>query len=197
MYPQLQLNLASSDDSIGLEKFGKPAQLPRGKHLHPLPSPISSRTPLQQAVQLQVGSCHEEEIHLLVLEQATTEIIQGCPWKIRHQPEICCKTGKVLKWGNQCFHSCFPNLTPLRSSLPASLEICATSIESHPEKLYVKIPNCYCTFQDIHYPFPSSPSRPAPQRFQSSGADRWRGGAVMESPDSHTTPLFRSQSPEF
>ncbi|KAK3556180.1 hypothetical protein QTP70_005583 [Hemibagrus guttatus] len=59
---------------------------------------------------LQVGALHCEELHLLVLENATTDIILGRPWLELHDPVLSWKTGEILKWGEHCFGACFPNL---------------------------------------------------------------------------------------
>ncbi|MGL5841048.1 MAG: retropepsin-like aspartic protease, partial [Aeromonas hydrophila] len=55
---------------------------------------------------LQVGALHCEELHLLVLENATTDIILGRPWLELHDPVLSWKTGEILKWGEHCFGAC-------------------------------------------------------------------------------------------
>ncbi|KAK3564897.1 hypothetical protein QTP86_030837 [Hemibagrus guttatus] len=59
---------------------------------------------------LQVGALHTEEIYLLVLEDSTADIVLGHPWLEQHDPILYWKTGEILKWGEQCFGACFPNL---------------------------------------------------------------------------------------
>ncbi len=96
-----------------------------------------------------MGHLHEENIQLLVLEEANTEIILGHPWFAVHKPQIAWRTGDVLKWGNQCFPDCFRSLP--RQSPPAKpiLSLNATSIESPVDQQSVDIPECYSHFRDV------------------------------------------------
>ncbi|KAK3541689.1 hypothetical protein QTP86_000757 [Hemibagrus guttatus] len=112
---------------------------------------------------LQVGALHCEELHLLVLENATTDIILGRPWLELHDPVLSWKTGEILKWGEHCFGACFPNLPapspPQVHHLPAQ----ATSVESPPEACPPDIPACYSHFRDVFCPRKASklpPHRP-------------------------------------
>ncbi len=103
-------------------------------------------------ITLRVGHLHKENIQLLVLEEANTDIILGCPWFAVHEPQIAWRTGYVLKWGNQCFPDCFPSLP--RPSPPAKpiLSLKATSIESPVDQQSVDIPEYYSQFRDIFCP---------------------------------------------
>ncbi len=100
-------------------------------------------------ITLHVGLLHEENIQLLVLEEANTDIILGRPWFAVHEPQIAWRTGDVLKWGNQCFPYCFPSLP--RPSPPAKpiLSLNATSIESPVDQQSVDIPEDYSHFSDV------------------------------------------------
>ncbi len=91
-------------------------------------------------ITLRVGHLHEENIQLLVLEEANTDIILGRPWFAVHEPQIAWRTGDVLKWGNQCFTDCFPSLP--RPSPPAKpiISLNATSTESPVDQQTVDIP---------------------------------------------------------
>ncbi len=91
-------------------------------------------------ITLGVGLLHEENIQILVLEEANTDIILGRLWFAIHEPQIAWRTGDVLKWGNQCFPNCFPSLP--RPSPPAKpiLSLNATSIESPVDQQSVDIP---------------------------------------------------------
>ncbi len=114
-------------------------------------------------ITLRMGLLHEENIQLLVLEEANTDIILGRPWFAVHEPQIACRTGDVLKWGNQCFPDCFPSL--LRPSPPAKpiLSLNATSIESPVDQQSVDIPEDYSHFSDVFCPKKASqlpPHRP-------------------------------------
>ncbi len=106
---------------------------------------------------------HEENIQLLVLEEANTDIILGCPWFAVHEPQIAWRTGDVLKWGNQCFPDCFPSLPRPSSPAKPILSLNATSIESPVDQQSVDIPEDYSHFSDIFCPKKASelpPHRP-------------------------------------
>ncbi len=114
-------------------------------------------------INLRVGLLHEEDLHLLVLEDSTADVILGRPWLVQHNPTLSWKSGEVLKWGESCFHDCFPDMPhPPRKTL-APLPICTTSIESPVEKQSVDVPSCYAPFSDIFCPKRASklpPHRP-------------------------------------
>ncbi|KAK3564749.1 hypothetical protein QTP86_024968, partial [Hemibagrus guttatus] len=103
-------------------------------------------------LRLQVGALHCEELHLLVLENATTDIILGRPWLELHDPVLSWKTGEILKWGEHCFGACFPNLPapvpPQVHHLPAQ----ATLVESPRKACPPDIPACYSHFRDVFCP---------------------------------------------
>ncbi len=103
-------------------------------------------------ITLRVGQLHEENIQLLVLEEANTDIILGRPWFAVHEPQIAWRAGDVLKWGDQCFPDCFPSLP--RPSPPAKpiLSLNATSIESPVDQQSVDIPEYYSHFSDVFCP---------------------------------------------
>uniref|UniRef100_A0A8C1TEZ2 CCHC-type domain-containing protein n=1 Tax=Cyprinus carpio TaxID=7962 RepID=A0A8C1TEZ2_CYPCA len=103
-------------------------------------------------IQLQVGILHKEMIHLLVLEESTTDVVLGRPWLEQHNPVLSWSTGKILKWGETCFMDCFPEVPVPSSQLHQPLSVCATSIESPLEKRSVDIPPCYAPFSDVFCP---------------------------------------------
>ncbi|ROK35612.1 Retrotransposon-derived protein PEG10 [Anabarilius grahami] len=49
---------------------------------------------------LQIGILHQEDIHLLVLEESTSDVILGRPWLDQHDPNISWRTGDILKWAS-------------------------------------------------------------------------------------------------
>ncbi len=112
-------------------------------------------------LQLQIGQLHQETLHLLVLEGSTVDIILGHPWLVQHNPILSWKTGKVLKWGDDCFSQCFPHLPRSSPAIPVSLPIHSTSIESPVEKQSVDIPSCYAPFTDVFLPPESCPATTA------------------------------------
>ncbi len=103
-------------------------------------------------ITLRVGHLHEENIQLLVLEEANTDIILGCPWFAVHEPQIAWLTGDVLKWGNQCFPDCFPNLPWPSPPTKPILSLNATSIECPVDQQSVDIPGYYYHFRDVFCP---------------------------------------------
>uniref|UniRef100_A0A8C1BTA6 Gypsy retrotransposon integrase-like protein 1 n=1 Tax=Cyprinus carpio carpio TaxID=630221 RepID=A0A8C1BTA6_CYPCA len=114
-------------------------------------------------VQLTLGLLHMESIKLLVLEGSTADIILGRPWLMQHNPIISWSSGEILRWGDQCFPSCFPNCPAPSKSPHQTLPLNTTSIESPPEKRSVNIPSCYKEFHDVFCPYKASqlpPHRP-------------------------------------
>ncbi len=103
-------------------------------------------------LQLQIGQLHQEELHLLVLEGSTVDIILGRPWLVQHDPHLSWKTGEVLKWGNSCFPHCFPRLPRPLTTVPVQLPIHSTSVESPVEKQSVNVPSSYSHFSDVFCP---------------------------------------------
>ncbi|ROL48149.1 Retrotransposon-derived protein PEG10 [Anabarilius grahami] len=80
-------------------------------------------------LKLQVGLLHHEDIHLLVLEDSTADVVLGRPWLEQHNPTISWNTGEILKWGETCFSGCISDL-PVPPLPPSELSLGATSIES-------------------------------------------------------------------
>ncbi len=103
-------------------------------------------------LQLQIGQLHQEELHLLVLEGSTVDIILGHPWLVQHDPHLSWRTGEVLKWGKSCFPHCFPRLPRPLTTVPVQLPVHSTSVESPVEKQSVNIPSSYAHFSDVFCP---------------------------------------------
>ncbi|KAK3510954.1 hypothetical protein QTP70_027807, partial [Hemibagrus guttatus] len=73
------------------------------------------------------------------------------------------QTGEILKWGEQCFGGCFPNLPIPESPCLREVPVHATSVESPLEARTTNIPACYSRFQDVFCPRKASklpPHRP-------------------------------------
>ncbi len=114
-------------------------------------------------INLRVGLLHEEDLHLLVLEDSTADVILGRPWLVQHNPILSWKSGEILKWDDSCFPDCFPDMPRPPRKTPAPLPICTTSIKSPMEKQSVDVPSCYAAFSDIFCPKRASklpPHRP-------------------------------------
>ncbi|XP_048028346.1 receptor-type tyrosine-protein phosphatase H-like [Megalobrama amblycephala] len=103
-------------------------------------------------LQLRVGILHVEDIHLLVLEDSTADVVLGCPWLEQHSPTISWHTGEILKWGEHCFSSCFSELPVPKSPCSKKISVCTTSIESPIKKRSTDIPSCYAPFSDVFCP---------------------------------------------
>ncbi len=114
-------------------------------------------------ITLHIGLFHTEDIHLLVLEGSTADIILGHPWLVQHNPILSWKTGEVLKWGKDCFPGFFPvTPSPLKTATKV-IPVNSTTIESPIGKQSVDIPACYAPFSDVFCPKQASrlpPHRP-------------------------------------
>ena len=118
---------------------GKPLGRGRVRHFSP-------------TLTLRVGHLHEETITFMVLEESTADIILGRPWLILHQPHIHWSTGEILQWGENCFDRCIHRPRrkgPSSSSVPSSLPVQSTSVESPETQVNVAIPPAYRAFQDV------------------------------------------------
>ncbi|KAK3537154.1 hypothetical protein QTP70_002657 [Hemibagrus guttatus] len=124
--------------------------------------------PLQQVrylagpLHLQIGALHTE-IYLLVLEDSTADVVLGRPWLEQHNPILSWKTGEIMKWGEQCFKGCFPQLPVPNPPCSHEVLVHATSVESPLEARSMAIPACYSRFSDVFCPreaFKLPPHRP-------------------------------------
>lgn len=95
-------------------------------------------------ITLRLGLLQSEEIHLLVLEGSTVDVILGRPWLVKHNP--------ILSRSTDCFPGCFP-VTPSPAKKPTEiLPVNSTSIESPVKKQSVDIPPCYAPFNYVFCP---------------------------------------------
>ncbi|KAI2662149.1 Transposon Tf2-9 polyprotein [Labeo rohita] len=112
------------------------------------------------AIYLQIGILHKERIQLLVLEDATVDVILGHPWLVKHDPILSWGTGEVLQWGQDCITNCCLEVPrPVKKSIPVYI----TSVESPVANQSVKIPAIYSHFSDVFCPKRASqlpPHRP-------------------------------------
>ncbi len=102
--------------------------------------------------ELQIGQLHQEELHLLVLEGSTVDIILGRPWLVQHDPHLSWRTEEVLKWVKSCFPHCFPRLPRPLTTVPIQLPVHSTFVESPVEKQSVNIPSSNSHFSDVFCP---------------------------------------------
>ncbi|KAL1261443.1 hypothetical protein QQF64_006708 [Cirrhinus molitorella] len=93
---------------------------------------VRHRTP---EIQLQIGIFHVEHLSLLVLEEATVDIVLGCPWLI-------------LQWTSFCHLHCLKDL-PKPTTSASKLTVCSTSVESPQPVKEPSIPPVYRAFQDV------------------------------------------------
>ncbi len=180
---RLRLHLATYDDTYGLEKFIQLAircsnrlqscsaessvaiATPpiRQPEISDPPEPMQTATTAYRLRrdELQIGQLHQEELHLLVLEGSTVDIILGCPWLVQHEPHLSWRTEEVLKWFKSCFPHCFPRLPRPLTTVPVQLPVHSTSVESPVEKQSVNIPSSYSHFSDCFLPQESCPATTA------------------------------------
>lgn len=59
-------------------------------------------------IKVQVGVLHLEQIHFLVLEGSTMDIVFGYPWLCKHSPVLSWHTGEIMKWSFQNLHGSHP-----------------------------------------------------------------------------------------
>ncbi len=125
-------------------------------------------------ITLRIGLFHTEDIHLLVLEGSTADIILGRPWLVQHNPIMSWKTGEVLKWGS--FPGCFSvTPSPLKTAMKV-IPVNSTTIESPIGNQSVDIPACYAPFRDIFCP--KQASRLPPHRLWDCAIDLILGEPV-------------------
>ncbi|KAK3570544.1 hypothetical protein QTP86_022080 [Hemibagrus guttatus] len=142
----------------------KTTTTPKVYHIHTVTGKLLRQVHyLAGPLHLQVGALHTEEIHLLVLENSTADVVLGCPWLEQHNPIISWKTGEIMKWGEQCFTDCFQKLPVPNHPCSHKVPIYATSVESPLEARSMAIPACYSRFHDVFCPREASklpPHRP-------------------------------------
>ncbi len=103
-------------------------------------------------ITLRIGLFHTEDIHLLLLDGSTADIILGRPWLVQHNPILSWKTGEVLKWGKYCFPGCFPvTPSPLKTATKV-IPVNSTTIEEPSGNQSMDIPACYAPFRDVFCP---------------------------------------------
>ncbi len=171
---RLRLHLATYDDTYGLEKFIQLAircsnrlqscsaessvaiATPpiRQPEISDPPEPMQTATTAYRLRRdkLQIGQLHQEELHLLVLEGSSVDIILGRPWLVQHDPHLSWRTEEVLKWVKSCFPHCFPRLTRPLTTVPIQLPVHSTFVESPVEKQSVNIPSSNSHFSDVFCP---------------------------------------------
>ncbi len=105
-------------------------------------------------ITLRIGLFHTEDIHLLVLEGSTADIILGRPWlvqshKIQAQSYPVMENRGILKRGKDCFPGCFPVTPSTLKTATKVIPVNSTTIESPIGKQSVDIPACYAPFSDV------------------------------------------------
>lgn len=69
---------------------------------------------------------NQEKLDLLVLEGSTADIILGHSLLVKHNLVLSWGTGEVLKWGDECFSGCFPDIALKIKLTSNSLSLCST-----------------------------------------------------------------------
>ncbi|KAI2645258.1 Retrotransposon-derived protein PEG10 [Labeo rohita] len=96
-------------------------------------------------LELILNGNHSETLTLLVLPQATVDVILGRPWLTRHSPHIDWHSGKILGWSYACKETC---LVPSPTT-KTSLSIQSTTVESPETTSSVTIPTEYSSYVDV------------------------------------------------
>ncbi|KAK3567559.1 hypothetical protein QTP86_020033, partial [Hemibagrus guttatus] len=131
----------------------KTAPTPKVYQIHVVTGkPLRQVRYLAGPLHLQVGALHTEEIHLLVLEDSTADVVLGRPWLEQHNPILSWKTEEIMKWGEQCFKGCFPQLPVPNPPCSHEVPVHVTSVESPLEAHSTAIPACYSRFSDVFCP---------------------------------------------
>ncbi|KAK3517471.1 hypothetical protein QTP70_012450 [Hemibagrus guttatus] len=95
---------------------------------------------------LRIGCLHEETLSLLVLEESMVDVILGCPWLAKHQPNIRWISGSIDQWSNYCVQHCLRSL-PVRP--PEMALIGSNTIESPVSYTQANLPGEYQDYQDV------------------------------------------------
>ncbi len=106
---------------------------------------VRHRTP---DVILRIGCLHMERISLLVLEEATVDIVLGRPWLAQHHPDIHWTSGEVLRWSKSCLRRCITAF-PISKKTSSDAAVCSTTIESPASPCSLQTPAAYQAFQDV------------------------------------------------
>ncbi|KAK3540921.1 hypothetical protein QTP86_005818 [Hemibagrus guttatus] len=95
---------------------------------------------------LRIGCLHEEMLSLLLLEESAVDVVLGCPWLAKHQPNIRWILGSIDQWSDYCVQHC------LRSLLvhpPETALIGSTTIENPVSSTQANLPVEYQDYQDV------------------------------------------------
>ncbi len=99
-------------------------------------------------LKLRIGILHVEEITFLVLEEATVDLILGCPWLSTHSPEIRWETSEVICWSESCRQHCLKGIPRPLHQFPTT-QVASTRVESPEPSSTPSIPSDYRAFQDV------------------------------------------------
>ncbi|KAK3529898.1 hypothetical protein QTP86_007216 [Hemibagrus guttatus] len=95
---------------------------------------------------LRIGCLHKETLSLLVLEESAVDVILGCPWLAKHQPNIRWISGSIDQWSDYCVQHCLQSL-PVRP--PETALLGSTTIESPVSSTQANLPGEYQDYQDV------------------------------------------------
>ncbi len=99
-------------------------------------------------VTLRIGCLHMECISLLLLEEATANIVMWRPWLAQHHPDIHWTSGEVLKLSKSCLRRSITAF-PTSKQTSSDADICSTTIKSSAFPCSFQIPAAYQAFQDM------------------------------------------------
>ncbi|KAK3541743.1 hypothetical protein QTP86_002104 [Hemibagrus guttatus] len=95
---------------------------------------------------LWIGCLHEETLSLLVLEESAVDVVLGCPWLAKHQPNIRWILGSTDQWSDYCLQHRLRSL-PLRT--PETAILGSTTIESPVSSTQANLPTEYQDYQCV------------------------------------------------
>ncbi|KAK3539464.1 hypothetical protein QTP70_008500 [Hemibagrus guttatus] len=95
---------------------------------------------------LRIGCLHEEMLSLLVLKESAVDVVLGCPWLAKHQPNIRWNSGSIDQWSDYCIQHCLRSL-PMHP--PETAVLGSTTIESPVSCTQLNLPGEYQDYQDV------------------------------------------------
>ncbi|KAK3514965.1 hypothetical protein QTP86_005087, partial [Hemibagrus guttatus] len=94
-----------------------------------------------ELLEFQVGLFHHEHLAFYVTSSPANPVILGFPWLQRHDPQISCRSGELVRWSPTCLKECLQE----RVSRPCRTFCMKETIPS----AHSHIPHAYADFQEV------------------------------------------------
>ncbi|KAK3553596.1 hypothetical protein QTP70_005767, partial [Hemibagrus guttatus] len=65
-----------------------------------------------ELLEFRVGLFHQERLAFYVTSSPANPVILGFPWLRRHDPQISCRSGELVRWSPSCHYRCLQNQVP-------------------------------------------------------------------------------------